>query len=237
MFASLVVTLPSQFTGGSLQLQHAGEVKQIKMNPDSAFSTQLIAWYTDVVHAVEPIQSGYRLALSYNLIHAIAPSLRPALSTTSPHAKELRRVLTNWKKKQTPQLIVYLFDHQYSSSNLLSAALKGKDAHVIRNLRAVAEPLGFRIYVANIQLHQIGMDMGDEGYDDDWDQEFGHSTWNANCLIDLQGNPVDIKKVQISGENVIPYKLSEQEPDHTVKEGYTGDVSIKSSTLGVSYDL
>lgn len=233
MFATIVITLPSQFTGGSIHLEHALKTKVVNMSSDSAFSTQVAAWYTDVMHSVQPILSGYRLVLSYNLIHAIAPSLRPALTTTSPHAKKLRRVLKAWKKNQTPQKVVYLFDHQYSSSNLLGATLKGKDAHIIRNVRSIAEPLGFRIYVANIQLYRKGTDVGDDYYGEDWDREFGESSWSANSLVDLQGNPVDIENLKIKNKYIIPYSLTEEAPDQESKEGYTGNVSILLISLTI----
>jgi hypothetical protein len=219
--------LPSQFAGGMLKLEHAKQTNLIDTASKSAFSTQVVAFYTDVTHSVEPISSGYRLALSYNLIHIASPSLKPDLEDFRENlsgARRLRRVLQTWINSRIPPLIVYLFDHEYSASNLLAAALKGSDAHIVRNVRAVAEPLGFRIHVANIELFRTGMGNNDDDYGDEWEAEDGRSEWSASCLVNLQGNPVNIQNLKIKKEHVIPYDLAQELPDEVKKDDYFGNV-------------
>jgi hypothetical protein len=153
MFATVVVILPSPF---DIHLSHAGKSKVIDTSINSKFSTHVASWYTDVTHSVTTIGSGYRLALSYNLVHTFAPSLQPRLSGWSPQMRDLKHSLMSWKWLASPDLILYLLDHKYSESNLMSIAIKGKDAHMIKHLRPVAEALGFELYLANIELYQSG---------------------------------------------------------------------------------
>ncbi|TFK70194.1 hypothetical protein BDN72DRAFT_870443 [Pluteus cervinus] len=58
MFASLVVVFPTAHQGGKLLLRHDGED-----SPSASF----IAFFSDVEHEVTPVESGYRVTLTYNL--------------------------------------------------------------------------------------------------------------------------------------------------------------------------
>lgn len=80
MFATVVVLLPSAYTGGELIVSHTLQTKTIDFSQNSLLSTALLAWYTDIKHKVKPVTLGYRLALSYNLIHVAPPNVpTPAL--------------------------------------------------------------------------------------------------------------------------------------------------------------
>ncbi|TFK65054.1 hypothetical protein BDN72DRAFT_824990 [Pluteus cervinus] len=71
MFGSLVITFPTPHTGGALVLRHQGE--QWVVDSSSILSKQsepsicFIAFYSDVEHEVQPLQSGHRVTLTYNL--------------------------------------------------------------------------------------------------------------------------------------------------------------------------
>jgi hypothetical protein len=224
MFATIIVILPSPFEGGNIHLSHAGKTKVIDTSSESTFSTHVAGWYTDVTHSVKPIRNGYRLALSYNLIHTSAPSLQPSLAAMSPQLKELKHVLLSWKWLESPDQLVYLLDHQYSASNLRSTSLKGKDAHMLKHLRSVAEPLDFEVYLANIELHQTGIGDDNGGAIVDMETE----EWSIENEVDLDGDLADLSHISIDKEEVIPFELSEVEPDDIEGEGYVGNVSHSS---------
>ncbi|CAA7266070.1 unnamed protein product [Cyclocybe aegerita] len=72
MFGSLVIVLPTVHTGGSLVFHHGGHeftfdsAQAVAVNtegPRAAFA----AFYSDVEHEVLPVESGYRVTLTYNL--------------------------------------------------------------------------------------------------------------------------------------------------------------------------
>ncbi|KAG8989903.1 hypothetical protein FRB90_002020, partial [Tulasnella sp. 427] len=69
-FGTVVLTLPSRFTGGITHLSHAGTEAVVDQSENSLLDRSVMTWYTDVAPEFEPIQSGYRLILGYSLINA-----------------------------------------------------------------------------------------------------------------------------------------------------------------------
>ncbi len=65
MAGTLVVTLPSSYTGGELMVGHNGEWKAYR---GSKTALSLVAFYADCRHEVLKVQSGYRITLTYNLL-------------------------------------------------------------------------------------------------------------------------------------------------------------------------
>ncbi|CAL1700296.1 unnamed protein product [Somion occarium] len=158
MFATIVVVLPSEFTGGEAHLSHGGLSLKYDTSVDGASQTTVMAWYTDVMHEVKPVTSGYRLALSYNLIHTTT-SLRPALSSNLALTDHLREILCKWHKdagQSSHEKIVYLLDHKYSQANLRASALKGSDAQMVATLDLLAKDTGFHLGLAQAVCHLQG---------------------------------------------------------------------------------
>ena len=93
MFGSLVVSLPSQFTGGALVTRHQGHTVMFDWS-SSPTTTQWAAFYSDVEHEVLPVTSGYRFTLTYNLYYTLSACHPVSLDiTTSPLYKELQAAL------------------------------------------------------------------------------------------------------------------------------------------------
>jgi predicted 2-oxoglutarate/Fe(II)-dependent dioxygenase YbiX len=67
MFATLVIQLPSQYTGGELIVKHKGQTHTFDHSNDH-LGMFYSAFYADCEHELKPVQSGYRLCLIYNLI-------------------------------------------------------------------------------------------------------------------------------------------------------------------------
>jgi 2OG-Fe(II) oxygenase superfamily len=65
MIGTLVVTLPSNYTGGELVVWHNDERKAYR---GSKTALSLVAFYADCRHEVLKVTSGYRIALTYNLL-------------------------------------------------------------------------------------------------------------------------------------------------------------------------
>ena len=161
MFATIVVVLPSSYLGGQVHVSHANSREIFDLAPHSFTTTCVLAWYTDVMHEVKPITSGFRLALTYNLIHTAPGIPRPTLPTLHNSIAELRAVLRRWSESRYPedtelQVVAYLLNHKYSEVNLRMGALKGEDAHKISHLRPIAEELGYIIGLANLSFTKTG---------------------------------------------------------------------------------
>ncbi|EPQ57749.1 hypothetical protein GLOTRDRAFT_56168, partial [Gloeophyllum trabeum ATCC 11539] len=162
MFATVVIVLPSQFTGGEVHVSHGSLSKVLDCSATSGYETTILSWYTDVTHEVKPITSGYRLALAYNLMHTTT-AVGPALPSTDATADSLRHILRSWKHNQknedkasAPSKLVYLLEHRYGQEGLKGSSLKGKDAHILSLLNRLAEEQGFHIGLASVECHVTG---------------------------------------------------------------------------------
>ncbi|KAK7046409.1 Fe2OG dioxygenase domain-containing protein [Favolaschia claudopus] len=72
MIGSLVVIFPTSHQGGGLTLEHDGAAWTFDSAAELAAATNkpavaYVAFYSDVTHAVEPVISGHRVTLTYNL--------------------------------------------------------------------------------------------------------------------------------------------------------------------------
>jgi hypothetical protein len=106
MLASLIIVLPSRFEGG-----------EVHISPSSGFATSALDWYTDVTHEVKPVTSGYRLAISYNLVNASSGLAPPHLPDMHSAVSAVGSIFHEWKKEGyagpgSPGTITCLLDHE-----------------------------------------------------------------------------------------------------------------------------
>ena len=71
MFGTLIIQLPSNYTGGELMVcgNRGAQFKYDfgQANGNSGYSVQYAAYYSDLEHEIGEVKSGYRLILRYNL--------------------------------------------------------------------------------------------------------------------------------------------------------------------------
>ncbi|KAJ3545893.1 hypothetical protein NMY22_g2270 [Coprinellus aureogranulatus] len=73
LFATLVVVLPTVHVGGNLLLGEQGELlnfdsaKKVHDPESNAPLIAFVSFYSDIQHEVLPVESGYRITLTYNL--------------------------------------------------------------------------------------------------------------------------------------------------------------------------
>ncbi|KAL4245987.1 hypothetical protein ABKN59_009134 [Abortiporus biennis] len=254
MFATIIVVLPSEFTGGQAHLSHGFISEIYDCSPKSSYQTSVMAWYTDVMHEIKPIQSGYRLALSYNLIHT-TNMLRPALSTNSAFINQVSAVFKQWKEAGDagPDKLVYLLSHKYSQVNLQSSALKGADDIKIALLSSVAKETGFQLGLASVECHLVGSaaDNGDYGrrrgrygcyYDEDDEddddvefEEIHEREMSIQDFVDMDGSLISDNLTVHDQRETIPAgltKMVESGPhDEQEYEGYMGNVRYRRTVL------
>ncbi|KZT09482.1 uncharacterized protein LAESUDRAFT_756442 [Laetiporus sulphureus 93-53] len=232
MFATIVIVLPSKFSGGAVHVSRGSLSSVYDCSPKSLFETSVLAWYTDVKQEVKPITEGFRLALSFNLIHTTS-SLRPALSGNANAVEKLRRVLLSWKQNldgKAPSKVVYLLDHKYSLASLRGSALKGDDAQLVATLDVVAKQLDFRIGLATVVCHLKGYADdcgGGYGNDEVSMAEVEESDVSIETLVDLDGRLIT-EELEIDTEHeAIPEDLAdtlqEEKCDDQDYEGYLGN--------------
>lgn len=153
MLATLVVILPSVSTGGAMVIEHH-DARATYRGSDRQLT--FVAFYADCHHAVRPVTSGHRIVLTYNLmahskrlakgpavddrrIQSLARSIHTYFETLRP---------SRWStdtRRERPDRLVYLLDHQYTRRSLAWHRLKNADATRAAALRAVAPRLDCEI--------------------------------------------------------------------------------------------
>lgn len=180
MIGSMVVLLPSRSTGGDLVVTHRGESVRYK---GSASSLTFVAFYADTRHEVLPVETGHRVALTYNLVlsgdtttalvghTSVAPAAAELLERHFAHTPEPR-----WRgdrqAAEPPDRLVVLLDHQYTERGLRWSHLKGDDATRIEILRQAAEGAGCDVALAQAEIHETR-----ECYEDD-PPRWGRRRWS-----------------------------------------------------------
>lgn len=117
LLGTLVITLPSSFTGGEFVVSHQGQTVRAG---GSQNRLGMVAFYADCHHEVRPVKQGYRVVLTYNLIAqgATRTSELPQQAVTTL-ASELHRFWQTsapprWDgdtQTEPPDRLVYLLDH------------------------------------------------------------------------------------------------------------------------------
>ncbi|KAJ3484093.1 hypothetical protein NLI96_g5882 [Meripilus lineatus] len=245
MFATVVVVLPSRYTGGTVCVSHNGVDITYDCSQTSLNTTTVMAWYTDVMHEIKPITSGYRLAISFNLIHT-TNFLRPALATNAAFIGKVKEVLDSWVEMQEEsevlEKIVFLLDHRYSKANLRGSALKGMDDLRVSLLQQVCNEVGFSLGLATVVCRLVGTATGDgawrdsrrrhyspdEDDNDDIDfEEIDEREVTIEDFVDLDGTAI-LDKLPVDEETeLIPLNPAEEieyeDPDKEEYQGYMGN--------------
>ena len=137
MFGTLVVQLPSIFTGGDLVINHASKMHRFKFDQKGCELFCLFsAHYSDVEHSIEPVTSGYRLALVYSLLWK-GNGLTPCAEKLKVNVNALEILLDQNELCETKKNFCWLLDHGYSDDALGGRgckALKGKDSKIFLNI-------------------------------------------------------------------------------------------------------
>src|SRR5579863_10361648 len=170
MVGTLVVTLPSSYTGGELMVGHNEEWKAYR-GPKSALS--LVAFYADCRHEVLRVKSGYRITLTYNLLlHGDTSSPDGDGGTVAHLAGLLREHFSTpvpgyygGPAADPPNRLVYLLDHEHTPRGLNWRRLKGADAPRVTLLRAAADKAGCEAILALADIKTTHSAFpADEGY-------------------------------------------------------------------------
>ncbi|RXW17208.1 hypothetical protein EST38_g8643 [Candolleomyces aberdarensis] len=236
MFATVVFVLPSKFEGGEVHVSHDGRKAVIDVSEDSEFSTSILAWYTDVLHEIKPVTSGYRLTLSYNLCQTAPNLLRPSLPDMHGAGAAFRNVLAKWKAgaymvAHSPPILAYILSHEYTPSDLRQGLdkLKGSDAHKVVHLLPIAKELGFSVCLGNFTFSQSGYAPGTD--EELWEalpmdyitEEIYHvsNLVPVECAIPFMA---ELTRFDISKDCLVPKEPFESTPpSRSEYEGYHGN--------------
>jgi predicted 2-oxoglutarate/Fe(II)-dependent dioxygenase YbiX len=170
MIGTLVVTLPSSYTGGELMVGLGEEWKAYR---GSKTALSLVAFYADCRHEVLKVKSGYRITLTYNLLlHGDTSRPEGDEGTVTELADLLREhfstpVPSYYRGPATdpPNRLVYLLDHEYTPRALKWSRLKGADASRVSLLRQAADRVDCEAILALADIKTTHSAFEDD-YDD-----------------------------------------------------------------------
>lgn len=243
MFATLVVCLPSEHSGGELLVRHNQEECRIDLSSHRESEILFAAFYCDCEHEVLPVDSGHRLCLVYNLIqvsNASSSEAEPSLAAPDYQREisEAARILSEWEARdeRSPKL-VYLLDHQYTPAGLCFEGLKLQDSARVQLLTRAADLVDFEIRLGIVHIIETGCaevygysrhghwDDDDAGTPDDYEllEAYDHEQ-NIDSWIDRKGQNSDFGAIHIDDDELLPRgALDNEAPDEIRVSEATGN--------------
>lgn len=250
MIGSLVITLPSPFTGGDFIISHQGQKLSSR---GSASKLGMVAFYADCYHEVRPVKQGYRVVLTYNLI---AQGHQSHTEVPEQQVTALAAALKSFWNTPTrgwggvpgtpPDRLVYLLDHQYTQSGLSWKHLKGNDSLRAAALRQAARRLDAEIFLSLADVHEVWStedDYVEDGYDE-WEekdeededalpedkaseallQDLIDSDIELRHWVSVDGSETDLNNSTVgSDELCLTRKTVDFQPFESQYEGYMGN--------------
>jgi 2OG-Fe(II) oxygenase superfamily len=215
MFGTLIIQLPSEFTGGAISFEHSSETKSFDLSQGSDSSFHYVAFYADCQHQLHPVESGARLTLVYNLVAAPTKEL-PTHSFNLETLSKLRSLANDWKLEGVPpRQLGYQLEHSYTPQSLSPKSLKGRDEIVLGKLVNSKMPDGFPLFHVGLLMMEYFSDWDlEDGRDDPWATEHvkprvaitvsGPESWSVGMYKRRDGWWVDGEDPR--GEEGDPYK-------------------------------
>ncbi|KAK2729441.1 2og-fe oxygenase superfamily protein, partial [Colletotrichum kahawae] len=191
MIGTLVVVLPSEHQGGDVHVSFGSDVRSFSTAPFSTFDITALAWFSDVSHEVKELVSGYRLALTYNIIQQTGEPQSAAF--WGQQAQEVKKLLRQWENNFPEEdFLVYPLDHKYSQSTVSVQNMKGRDKAVCKILQNVGSESGVYLLFGHMTRSEQGAMPHWYGYgaeDDDDDEEDTYTTMNK--IYSAEGDEID----------------------------------------------
>jgi len=169
MFATLIIQLPSIYTGGEFIVYRGDQIKKYDFGQStgkSDIAMHFTAHYADLEHEIKPLLTGYRSALVYSLCASgiIDSNLNTKLELTN----QLSNVFNNLVSFDKPLAIT--FDHEYTHESISNSginALKGIDADRFNLLKSASmsfpDEKQFCFYIVKASLKaEVNIDSDDE---------------------------------------------------------------------------
>ncbi|KAI4287667.1 MAG: hypothetical protein L6R35_003073 [Caloplaca aegaea] len=228
MFGTLIICLPSEHTGGAVCLRHRSKSERFDSSGNSAFGASYLTWFVPI----EPIQTGYRWVLAYNLINR-SPGPPQSASALDARINQFTQALTRWQDLQDkPFYLAYPLDHEYTDRDLKLAYLKGNDFYRARHVAQSCEAHG-KYYML---LGNMEMCITDPNSEEEMEKD---SVLSLDHIVDPQGFNLLIASTRtISTTNLLRGESYEdREPDTQRGGNYLGnqyaeiDQFFKDSTL------
>lgn len=250
MVATLVIGLPSVYSGGELIVTHGGRSHEIVFTGAmSGYELSYAAFYADCEHEIRPLKNGYRLCMTYNLTLAdsrrkkgiAAPAYGSAVNT-------IARLLTDWRAGSEAGRLAILLEHRYTEDGLRPDTLKGNDRSQAEVLFEAAEQADCMAWLVMVTLWKSGgTEDGGYGYygsdDYHWSEDSGadyhevcgryemdevfDGSLSADHWSDQEGEQAGFGKIILDETEIVAATaLEDTLPSEEDYEGYTGNAGM-----------
>jgi hypothetical protein len=222
MVGSLVVTLPSTFTGGALEVEHRGDVSIYR---GSKKALSCVAFYSDCRHQIKPVRSGHRVVLTYNLmLHGDQAVVLPRGGDPKLIDEVARCLDRHFNEPAPPRRLIYLLDHEYTARGLSWSCLKGADAVRVSMLRGAAEQASCEAVLALIDVHETW-----NAFEPEWHPWYGRSRYSRWGDED-DDSGVDAVDQEVASD----YQLDELIDSNVTLDSWLGSPGGKVVEVGLS---
>ena len=241
MFATLVIVLPSDFSGGELVVSHKGQEVRLDLHREEPSEAAFAAFYADCRHEVRPITAGHRLTLIYNLLRPGGEPL-PQPPDYGAEQAQVTALLHAWGKPDgtsgntpneepatsSPIKLIYPLEHAYTEAELGFDTLKGADAAVAAVVNGAAAAAGCDLYLALVSIEESGWaEYTGGGRWDDPELEIGEVTDSRQTIHDWRhpdgSRPAMGELPFADGEVCPPGALDDRDAAETEFEEATGN--------------
>jgi predicted 2-oxoglutarate/Fe(II)-dependent dioxygenase YbiX len=241
MFATLVIVLPSDYSGGELVVSHKGQEVRLDLHREEPSEAAFAAFYADCRHEVRPITAGHRLTLIYNLLRPGGEPL-PQPPDYGAEQAQVTALLHAWGKPDgtsgntpneepatsSPIKLIYPLEHAYTEAELGFDTLKGADAAVAAVVNGAAAAAGCDLYLALVSIEESGWaEYTGGGRWDDPELEIGEVTDSRQTIHDWRhpdgSRPAMGELPFADGEVCPPGALDDRDAAETEFEEATGN--------------
>jgi hypothetical protein len=237
MVGTLVLIWPCAHIGGALRVQHADQTTTFASQQLQSDDIRWCAFYADCRHEVLPVEEGWRVALTYDLV---VPKVVRSPRAQAPDPEVLAALGAHFQsgERDTSRPWVLMLDHEYTEHGLRWHLIKGHDRERVGALRDAADALGLTVHLALMQVqeswtavteyrgrHQRG---GAVTPDELIERSFSLDFW-----VDRDGRVGPHASLSIQASDTESF--TETGPEHLVNEEYEGYMGNWGETLDYWY--
>ena len=226
MFGTLVIQLPSNYSGGKLIVYHQRKKSEFDYSgPSCRSNCYFTSFYADCQHEVKKVTKGYRLCLIYNLMYQGLDEC-PTPADAKKQVSAIVSAMNQWEEDiesdECPDMMTYLLEHKYCEASLSFRLLKNGDRAVADILTQAKAKVDFDIYVGHINLTEHWAAEHD-GYGDYEDVECCDEFVHAEHLDSCDGKHT-LSQVEIYKDSFVPEDFFDEiDPDEEEFEEATGN--------------
>ena len=231
MFGTLVIQLPSNYSGGQLIVYHQSKSMEFDFGgPIGCTDIHYAAFYADCQHEIKPVTKGYRLCLIYNLVYRGSGNC-PAPADNQQIVSSVISSMREWGEDLDPPMMTYLLEHQYCEASLSFQLLKNSDRSVADVLIQAKKEVEFDLYVGMVNIVE-NWSATSYGYDGGYSQEdLLDKSVTANDLKSCDGR--SISSIDLDKDYFVPEDFFDTlDPDEEFEEA-TGN---EGATLDKQYN-